>query len=351
MATSPILTEQDGKLSRATAAILILLLGVIVYIGNAGFPGLLDDADASHAMVSWEMLQRHDAVILYMNGIRYLMKAPLHYWAVAVSYGIFGRNEFATRLPVALAMIGLAALVNAFGRRYFGVRAGLYSGLAVLTGAGFFLFTRIMIPEGIYALEFTAVFYLFLRGWTGSLDQRMAYWGAAAVTALDDLLKSHFDEVGYILYLRNPVDVVISAFSQRIKNGGTIGLSDFIAGRSENIDLHRDASRWQVAAGPFVVHVTGTRFRVNWDPQAEKLSVSVSEGRVQVTGGGIAIASLPFTVTPAPNYVRVATLAASDKAHDLFKSPSAVAVIRSAGRRISSEPGDAAGSPSFRAAA
>src|SRR5260370_8471902 len=81
-------------------------------------------------------------------------------------------------------MIGLAALVNAFTRRYFGVRAGLYSGLAVLTGVGFFLFTRIMIPEGIYALEFTAIFYLFLRGWTGTLEPRRAYWTVAALTGL-----------------------------------------------------------------------------------------------------------------------------------------------------------------------
>jgi hypothetical protein len=50
--------------------------------------------------------------------------------------------------------------------------------------------------------------------------------------------------------------------------------------------VHRARSRWQVSAGPFVVHVTGTRFQVDWDPQAEKLAVSVSEGRVQVTGGG-----------------------------------------------------------------
>src|SRR5882757_1709320 len=81
-------------------------------------------------------------------------------------------------------MIRLALPVHAFGRRYFGVRAGLYSALAVLTGAGFFLFTRIMIPEGIYALEFTAVFYFFLRGWTGSLPPRIAYWGAAVMSAL-----------------------------------------------------------------------------------------------------------------------------------------------------------------------
>jgi 4-amino-4-deoxy-L-arabinose transferase-like glycosyltransferase len=170
--------------SRAAAVILLIVLSAAIYLGNAGFPALLDDADASHAMVSREMLQRHDWVILYMNGIRYLMKAPLHYWAVAMSYAAMGQYEFSTRLPVALAMIGLVLLANEFARRFFGVRAGLYSGLVVCTSAGFFLFTRIMIPEAIYALEFTAIFYLFLRGWTGSLNPRVAYWGAAAITGL-----------------------------------------------------------------------------------------------------------------------------------------------------------------------
>lgn len=175
---------QTRDLSGRSAILVLLLLSALVYLGNAGFPSLLDDADASHARVSYEMLQRHDWVILYMNGIRYLMKAPLHYWAVAVSYGVLGKNEFSTRLPVALAMIALVLLVYEFARRYFGTRAGLYSGLAVCTSVGFFLFTRIMIPEAIYALEFTAIFYLFFRGWTHSLDPRTAQWGAAAITAL-----------------------------------------------------------------------------------------------------------------------------------------------------------------------
>ena len=164
--------------------LFLLLLSAVVYLGNASFPSLLDDADASHAMVSYEMLQRHDWVILYMNGIRYLMKAPLHYWAVAASYGLLGKSEFSTRLPAALAMIGLVLLVYEFARRYFGTRAGLYGGLVVCTSAGFFLFTRIMIPEALYALEFTGIFYLFFRGWTGSLSPRRAYWGAAALAAL-----------------------------------------------------------------------------------------------------------------------------------------------------------------------
>ena len=177
-------STRSTELTGAAAVILLLALSAVIYLGNAGFPPLLDDADASHAMVSHEMLQRHDWVILYMNGIRYLMKAPLHYWAVAMSYAMLGQNEFSTRLPVALSMIGLVLLVNEFARRFFGVRVGFYGGLVVCTSAGFFLFTRVMIPEAIYALEFTGIFYLFLRGWTGSLNPRVAYWGAAALTGL-----------------------------------------------------------------------------------------------------------------------------------------------------------------------
>ena len=176
--------SREHGFSPRFAVLLLLILSAAIYLGNAGFPPLLDDADASHAVVSREILQRGDWVILHMNGIRYLMKAPLHYWAVATSYAAFGQSEFSTRLPVALAMIGMVLLVNEFARRYFGTRAGLYSGLVACTGAGFFLFTRIMIPEALYALEFTAIFYLFLRGWTGSLEPRKAYWGVAAMTAL-----------------------------------------------------------------------------------------------------------------------------------------------------------------------
>ncbi len=50
--------------------------------------------------------------------------------------------------------------------------------------------------------------------------------------------------------------------------------------------VHREGARWQVAAGPFLVRVTGTRFRVSWDPQTEKLLVKVREGRVEVSGDG-----------------------------------------------------------------
>lgn len=175
------------KLSAKTfwIALGLIVLSGTLYLGTAGSSALVDDdVDAAHALVAREMLQRHNFVVPYMDGIRYLIRPPMHFWLVAASYALFGETEFATRLPLALAMMGLVLLTFAFGRRFFGERAGLYAALIAATSAGMYIFTRIMIPEALYALEFTAIFYLFLRSWTGSLDPRIGYWGASAVCGL-----------------------------------------------------------------------------------------------------------------------------------------------------------------------
>ena len=41
------------------------------------------------------MLERHDYVVMFLNGVRYLQKAPIHYWMVVATYKIFGQTEFA----------------------------------------------------------------------------------------------------------------------------------------------------------------------------------------------------------------------------------------------------------------
>jgi 4-amino-4-deoxy-L-arabinose transferase-like glycosyltransferase len=180
---------QVGMRSRVAFLSLLLLAGVL-YLGTAASPSLLDDdVDAAHALVAREMLQRHDFVVMYMDGIRYLIRPPLHFWMAAASYALLGESAFATRLPVALAMMGLVLLVYEFGRRFLGEHPGLYGALVTATSAGTFIFTRVMLPEALYALEFTAAFYLFLRSWSGSLGARIGYWGAAACCALGMLTR------------------------------------------------------------------------------------------------------------------------------------------------------------------
>src|SRR5215470_4374233 len=103
---------------------VLVLLAAGLFLGTAGTPALVDDdVDAAHALVAREMLERHDFVVPYQDGIRYLIRPPLHFWLIAGSYALLGESAFSTRLPVALAMVGLVLLTFEFGRRFFGQRA------------------------------------------------------------------------------------------------------------------------------------------------------------------------------------------------------------------------------------
>jgi 4-amino-4-deoxy-L-arabinose transferase-like glycosyltransferase len=178
------------SMRRRFSVLFLLALALGIYVGTAAWPALLDDADSAHAVAAREILQTGNWVVLHINGIRYLEKPPLHYWLVAASYALFGPSTFSTRLPLALAVVGLVLMAYAFGRHFFGERAGFYAGLVMCTSIGVFLFTRIMIPDAIYALELTVAFYLFLRAWIGSLSPRLGFWGAAAMIALAVLTRS-----------------------------------------------------------------------------------------------------------------------------------------------------------------
>ncbi len=143
-----------------------------VYVGSMFTPGLLDDADSTHAEASREMVVTGDYVTLHVNGVRYLEKAPLPYWLVAISYKILGVNEFSTRLPMVFSVMLLGVLGFRWGRRAFGERVGIYAGLFVYTCAGVYLFTRVLIPEVLLSLLIAAALYFFLT----ALEPKAAAW-------------------------------------------------------------------------------------------------------------------------------------------------------------------------------
>src|SRR5215813_12703015 len=110
---------------------VLLTLTLAIYVGTAGWPALLDDADAAHALAARAMVTGGDWAVLHINGVAWLEKPPLHYWLVAASYAFLGETAFATRLPSALAVVALVLLVYRFGCRFFGERAGFYGGLVM----------------------------------------------------------------------------------------------------------------------------------------------------------------------------------------------------------------------------
>src|ERR671930_1382370 len=142
----------------------VLLVAAAIYLGCiVSPPSLMDDVDAVQAQIARNMLSSGDWVTARLDGVAYLEKAPLIYWAIALSYKILGVHDWVARLPVALSAIALCWLTAAFAVWAFGRRAGFYAGLCMATCAGLFLFTRILIPDVMLALTTALAMWAFLR--------------------------------------------------------------------------------------------------------------------------------------------------------------------------------------------
>jgi 4-amino-4-deoxy-L-arabinose transferase-like glycosyltransferase len=81
---------------------------------------------------------------------------------MAVSFKLFGISAAAARIPLALTVLALAFAVETFARRAFrSVRAGLYAALILLSSFGFFIFTRINLPDAMVCLWLTLALLCF----------------------------------------------------------------------------------------------------------------------------------------------------------------------------------------------
>jgi 4-amino-4-deoxy-L-arabinose transferase-like glycosyltransferase len=154
---------EPGTPRRPAALFILIALWLIIFFAALFSPPLLDDADATHANAARHMALTGDLVTLHVDGIRYLEKAPLPYWLVSLSFRIFGFNTFAAHLPQAIGVLLLALLGFHWATKAFNPRTGFYTGLATLTSAGVFLFTRYFIPEVLLSLFLCTALYCFLQ--------------------------------------------------------------------------------------------------------------------------------------------------------------------------------------------
>jgi 4-amino-4-deoxy-L-arabinose transferase-like glycosyltransferase len=91
-----------------------------------------------------------------------LHKPPLAYWASAASFRLFGVNEFAGRLPFAIAGWLTLAVTYALTRRLIGHNAGLFAAGALLSSFMFFKFSRLAETDVLATLFVTAAIYFFI---------------------------------------------------------------------------------------------------------------------------------------------------------------------------------------------
>lgn len=96
-----------------------LLLSSLMALAFQGSRGLIEPDEGRYTNVALQILQHDDWISLYRNqDSLHFTKPPLTYWLIAESVSVFGHNEWAVRLPMAIAFVFCVFLAYQLGRLF-----------------------------------------------------------------------------------------------------------------------------------------------------------------------------------------------------------------------------------------
>src|SRR6202012_3326860 len=134
-----------------------------------------------------EMTSSGDWVIPHLNGLDYIEKPPLQYWATAVAYRVLGVSEFSARLYTALTALAAIALMGCVAARLWGKDAG-WRAAAILAGMLMFVVLGQLLPLDMsltcWMSSSLAGFLLAQQSGTAQRRWMLVAWMGAALGVL-----------------------------------------------------------------------------------------------------------------------------------------------------------------------
>jgi dolichyl-phosphate-mannose-protein mannosyltransferase len=134
---------------------VLAAIAVALFLFLHAWP-LQDPDEGRYTDIGHAMAHGGDWFCARLNGLRYHEKPPFFFWLIALSLRLFGDNEFAARLPSALASFATIALVAAFARRRFGERTGGLAALQLIAMPLYAMIARFVLVDLTLTLFVTA---------------------------------------------------------------------------------------------------------------------------------------------------------------------------------------------------
>jgi 4-amino-4-deoxy-L-arabinose transferase-like glycosyltransferase len=110
----------------------LLLFVILVYVAGM-FVTLLENDSAQFAVMAMRMVQENDFLSLFKGPEEYLDKPHMHYWLAALSFKIFGINEWAYRIPAILSTFLGAYSCFGLGKLLYNKVTGRLAALVFMT--------------------------------------------------------------------------------------------------------------------------------------------------------------------------------------------------------------------------
>ncbi len=154
----PVRVASPARHTRA-ALLLLLLAGGLLYFGRLRAP-LLQPEDAYYAEIPREMAAADSWIVPLYHGQPYYQKPPLFYWLIRLSYACCGVHDWAARLVPCAAALATLLVTFGWGRRLFGLRAGMAGALILCLSPRFLHQARMITMDGLLGLWILAALSL-----------------------------------------------------------------------------------------------------------------------------------------------------------------------------------------------
>ena len=161
---------------------------LLLCFGLLGTRSLNEPDEGRYAEIAREMVETGNWLVPHIWYVPHLDKPPFTYWAVAASLTVLGVNEWAVRLPLALAGLSAAWATFLLVRSVAGAAAGRTAALVFLTSALAWVMGRMLTTDIILTQFIAWAIYCCWQSWRSldALDEPAAASGTPAATAGDD---------------------------------------------------------------------------------------------------------------------------------------------------------------------
>lgn len=167
------------KKNSTLLSVSVLLIALFRLLLTATIP-LLDKTEARYAEIARIMHETNQWIVLQIDyGVPFWAKPPLSTWGSAVSYLIFGVNEFAARFPSFLLSIILIIITGKMVKKEGG--SFYLPGFILLTMPEFLIHTGVVSTDT--TLEFCIVM-MMISFWKTMKSDTKTYWNYIFFVAL-----------------------------------------------------------------------------------------------------------------------------------------------------------------------